>query len=187
MSDALRGTRELVAEYRSLAQSASDTASKRRGAQPRQTKAPRETVRATIRQLIIAFTKDINFRVEIDGQHYSGLSNQELLDIRRAEGREFDYNSVQLKQHVRKEILERFADFPRVPTFDEIKDLAEKLILARIVERVLHGGLDISLQPLTPRYLEWKRKQGAGGRPIGVLRGRWIEALRRKGRVILET
>jgi hypothetical protein len=187
MSDALRGTADLVAEYRSLAQSASDAASKKSGVRPTNPKVPRQTLAAVNRALIIGFTKDLRFRLEISGQHYSGLSNQAMLEVRQNEGREFDHNSVQLKQHVRKEMLERFAGIGRDLTFDDLKGLAEKLVHQQIVERVMHGGLDISLQPLTPAYAEWKRKNGGSGKPIGVLRGKWIEALRRKGRVVLET
>jgi hypothetical protein len=149
----------------------------------RQRRAPaatRKSLAAQIKEMIIAFTANLRWSLRIPGQHYSGLSNQELLAVRIKEGRDFDANTVQLKQHVRKELLERYAGFSRLPTEAEIKSLAGRIIVLYIAnERVMWGGGDISLEPLTPAYAAWKAKHGGGGKPIGVLKGRWLAALRK--------
>jgi hypothetical protein len=179
MNDALDAARKVLDGYRDLAEAVRDTASGTRAAPKPPPKVPAGTLRAAIRQLLVAFTASMKWSVEIPGQHYGGLSNQALLEVRKREGRDFDADTVQLKQHVRKELLERFASFPRVPTIAEIEDLAGKLIVQRLTERVMHGGLDVNIPPVTAATAARKRRDGFGGKPAGVRRGKWLAALRR--------
>ena len=122
------------------------------------------------------------FRLVIAGTHYSGLSNQALLEVRASEGRDFDANTAQLRQWLRRELLERFRGFGRVPPLDEIKREASRLVVNYVATvRVLGGGGDIFVPGLTPRYAAWKAARGKGSKPVGVFTGRWMQALLRQG------
>lgn len=130
--------------------------------------------------VVRSFLADLKWELRIPGTHYSGLSNQALLEVRANEGRDFAADTVQLRQHLRRELAERFRGFDRAPTLSELRDLTSKLIVNFIAsDRVLHGGGDVILPALSPAYAAWKRKQGKGGKPIGVYRGDWLRALRK--------
>jgi hypothetical protein len=147
----------------------------------------KDALRTATRAAIIAFTKDLRWTLSIPGDHYSGISNQALLDVRIREGRDFapteEYpdagNTIQLKQWLRAELLERFESFSAVPTLQMLQDIGGKLIVKRVAERVMHGGLDIHEQPLSAAYARFKARHGKGGKPIGVWSGKWLAALRR--------
>jgi hypothetical protein len=144
---------------------------------------PKSEIRKVNKTIIDAFCKGLrqsDWTLDVPGQHYGGLSNQELLDVRVQEGREFEVHTTALDQHVSKELRLRYAQFDaRVVTKGELQELAGKLIVLHVANRIMHGGLDISLTPLTPRYAAWKRKQGKGSKPIGVFRGDHLRAIRK--------
>jgi hypothetical protein len=186
MSDALRGAERLVGDMREFVGQARDATrpglGARRAAPPGVSKA---LVRETNREMVRAFMKDFRkpgaWTVFVPGQHYGGLSNQALLEVRAAEGREFDAHTVQLDQRVQKELTQRWGSFDaRVVTVDELREDAEDVVRIVVTERYLNNGGDVALEPLTPRYAEAKRKAGYGGRPIGVRRGRHLAAIQSK-------
>lgn len=161
----VQGVREYARTERATAKAAKPT--------PKQ-------VSATVR----AFIASMDWRLEIPGTHYSGLSNQALLEVRENEGRDFAADTVQLRQYLRRELADRFAGFERTPTLADLQALTSKLIVNYIAnERVLGDGGDVLLPALSPAYAAWKRKQGKGNKPIGVFRGSWLAALR-KARVV---
>jgi hypothetical protein len=186
MNDALRGARDLVGEYREFVGQARDATrpglGNRRAAPPGVSKA---LVREHNREMVKAFMKDFRkpgaWEIDIPGEHYSGLSNNALMEVRQNEGRDFIHHSVQLDQHVQKELGARWNGFDaRAVTVDELREDAEKIVRIYVVSRIMHAGLDVECPPLTPRYAEAKRKAGFGGRPIGVRRGRHLAAIQSK-------
>lgn len=186
MSDALRGARDLVGEYREFVGQARDATrpglGNRRAAPPGVSKA---LVREHNREMVRAFMKDFRkpgaWEVFVPGQHYSGLSNQELLDIREAEERPFAAHTVQLDAHVSKELMGRWGSFDaRAVTVDELREDAEDLVRIFVTGRILHGGGDVPVKALSPAYAKAKRAAGYGGRPIGVRRGRHLAAIQGK-------
>ena len=83
---------------------------------------------------------------------------------------------------LRRELLERFRGFGRVPPLDEIKREASRLVVNYIATvRVVGGGGDVFVPALTPRYAAWKAARGKGSKPVGVFTGRWMQALLRQG------
>lgn len=137
-----------------------------------------------LRKQMAEFVKPLVGRLEIPGRHRSGLSNQRVLAVRAHEGRDFAMVTVQMTQYLRRELAQRFRGMGRLPTVDEVKALTSALYVNYIAnDRVLHGGGDILLQPLTREYAKRKRRLGKGGQPIGVFDARWLAALR-KGRLV---
>lgn len=133
-----------------------------------------------LRKQMSEFVKPLVGTLDIPGTHRSGLSNNEVLAIRAKEGRDFAMVTVQMTQYLRKELAQRFRGIGRMPTVDEVKDLTSKLYVNYIANvRVLHGGGDIILPPLTHAYAKKKRQAGHGGDPIGVFDGKWLAALRK--------
>jgi hypothetical protein len=186
MNDALRGARDLVGEYREFVGQARDATrpglGNRRAAPPGVSKA---LVRETNREMVRAFMKDFRrpgaWEVFVPGQHYGGLSNQALLDVRAREGREFAAHTVQLDQRVQKELMQRWGSFDqRVVTVDELREDSASVVRIVVTERYLHNGGDVALEPLKPATVREKRRLGFGGRPIGVRRGRHLAAIQSK-------
>ena len=142
---------------------------------------PRERVKA-IKYAVTSFARNVQFVVRVKGQHYSGLSNEALFEVRANEGRDFLERTVQMDQWVRREMLVAFDGFERVPTLDDLRKLHTKLVIQYIANvRFARGGGDLILTPLTSRYAAYKRKAGRGARPIGVWSGKHLAALRAQG------
>lgn len=181
LRDAFRQDAAALDDLRALARGVATDA-----ATPRLRTVTPAQVAALTRELITAFTgTGFGFRLLIAGQHYSGLSNQALLEVRAGEGRDYGADTVQLKQWLRRELLSRFRGLGRVPTTREVADLASLLVVNFVAtRRVLGGGGDIEVPPLTPRYAAAKARAGFGGKPIGVRSGRWLQSLLRQGRVV---
>ena len=130
------------------------------------------------------FTRSIrSIDVRIPGSHYSGLSNQQLLAVRVREGRDFDAWTAQLRQKLSQHLQQLWRARGSIPSIDEATQDAQAFLHDAIVERVEQGGDDVMLQPLTRAYAQHKAKAGKGARPIGVLTGRWLAALRDRGSV----
>lgn len=142
---------------------------------PRTTAAP-----AAIRTLVNQFVRSIlSVQLRVPGSHYSGLSNQALLEVRVREGRDFDQWTVQAKQRIERKLVAKYRDRGRLPSVAEIEADASEEFVAIVKERVERGGLDIKLEKLSKAYAVRKRKEGYGSKPIGVLRGRWLASLDR--------
>jgi hypothetical protein len=123
--------------------------------------------------------------LRIPGNHYSGLSNEELLEVRKEEGRNFGKTTTPQAEHVEERIADKFENRKTPPSDSMVRQVAQAALKEWLVMRVENGGLDISLRPLTPRYAAWKAKKYPG-RPIGVARGRWIGAVKKRGYYDLE-
>lgn len=148
------------------------------GPAPQRPVAPAELARA-VKNRVALFCRTVRFEIEVPGQHYSGLSNDALLEILANQGRDFlDNTSVPAKQILAKRMQESFTGFPREPTLRELRDEYAKQLRLLICNERFAGGGDQKLSPLTPEYAAWKRKK-VGSRPVGVLRGRLLAAVRR--------
>lgn len=152
--------------------------------QPRRGDAPTPTA---LKTYITQWTRSIrSMELRVPGSHYSGLSNQALLEVRRREGRDFDAWTVQIRQDLAKHLIERWRARGRLPSFAELEADAGEYLTDKVVKRVGRGGDDVLLEPLTDAYAKRKRKLGKGGKPIGVLTGKWITALARRGFVLVK-
>ena len=92
---------------------------------------PRERAKA-IKYAVTSFARNVQFVVRVKGQHYSGLSNEALFEVRANEGRDFLERTVQMDQWVRREMLAAFDGFERVPTLDDLRKLHTKLVIQYI-------------------------------------------------------
>jgi hypothetical protein len=139
---------------------------------------PKATIKKLTREVIKAFTgRGFGFDIEIPGTHYSGLTNQAMLEVRENEGRMFASDGAAIQVWLRKELNERFDGTGSVPSLAAITDLAEKLVRQRIIDRVKLGGIDVAVPALTAKYAAWKRKKGKGYKPVGEFSGRWLRAV----------
>ena len=145
------------------------------------TRAGRELAREA-REAVLRFLRETEWRVRVRGQHYSGLSNEALFDVRAEEGRDFLQRTVQLDRAVRPKMLATFARAASVPSLDELRAAYEQLVIDYLVTtRFVRGGGDLLLTPLTHEYAALKTAAGHGGEPIGVLTGAHRDALRDYG------
>lgn len=138
-----------------------------------------------IKDAVQTFARAVRFEIRVPGTHYSGLSNDDLFEILREQGRDFlDPTSVALKQRMQRELLSAFAGFPRVPTLEELRREHTKQVKLFIAnERFAKGGGDQNLTKLTAAYAKWKRKT-VGSRPIGVLHGKLLAAFRKNAELV---
>lgn len=130
-----------------------------------------------------AFLRDyaarLAFTLDIPGQHYGGLSNNDLLAVRQREGRPFDANNLTLRRHVRTELQLRFGTARVYPSPLAVEAAARTAILEWILAR-LNGGLrDVRIKTLNVDYAKTKQRAGYAGQPVGVRTGAWREALTR--------
>ena len=126
-----------------------------------------------------AYAPTIRWRLRIPGQHYSGLSNEDLLAVRKREGRDFARDVPSLHAFTNRRLYAAARTW-RVWSETRADNVFAEAALEWIVKRVETGGHgDVTLTPLTPAYAEKKRRAGKGGEPIGVWHGRWLRALKR--------
>lgn len=151
---------------------------------PRRSRAVARDTRAAVDD----FLRTTQWRIVVPGQHYSGLSNQELFEVREAEGREFLLRTTQLDVAMRPKLRSYFTSWARVPTLAEIREAYSSLVIEWIVStRFEAGGGDLALTPLTVPYALEKGDSGYGGEPIGVRTGAHRDALRDRGRLEFTT
>lgn len=134
---------------------------------------------AVLREMV----KEFDFELHIPGRHYSGGTNDEVLEWRQAEGRDFAKDTAALRSKVMTAVLLEFEGATAVPRSQSVRKVIADTILDHIVKRVESGGADLSLPPLSAEYRRTKQKAGFGDRPVGVRTARWLMALERKGRV----
>lgn len=141
-------------------------------------------LKRAIRETVDEFLRTTQWTVRVPGTHSpSGLSNDELFDVRAKEGRDFLQRTVQLDQNVRPKLRALFAQWRREPTLAELREAYSDLVIEFMVLRFEAGGGDILLTPLSPAYAKEKAAAGYGGEPIGVATGEHRDALRDNGRL----
>jgi hypothetical protein len=129
-----------------------------------------------------AYAKVINWRLRIPGQHYSGLSNEALLEVRKREGRDFARDVPSLRAYANKRLYaaaRTWAKWSETRADGVFAEAALEWVVKRVEQ---DGNGDVTLRPLTPAYALRKARAGKGGEPIGVFTGKWLRALKR-GRV----
>ncbi len=124
------------------------------------------------------FAGAFHWALSIPGTHYSGLTNQHLLEIMEANGRPFASDTPQLRDHVRARLLAAFAsaDWER----SRAVDIAARAVREWIVRRLDEQGLDVELKPLNADYAHWKQAHGYSsqiGRKTGAWRGSLANAV----------
>lgn len=121
------------------------------------------------------WARGASWELRLTGQHYGGLSNAALLDVRRREGRPFDADTPALRARAVRAVMDdaRASDRWSVARGERVFGDA---VRDWIVGRVERGTRDVTIAPLTPAYAAWKARHYPG-RPVGVARGRWLAAL----------
>lgn len=123
--------------------------------------------------------------LHIEGSHYSGLSNQKLLEVfRDRDERDYAANTVQLTQARRSELRRAFASLGRLAEVSEIEATDAQVILTWIVKKRLgRGNGDLLFPRLRDSTLRAKARAGRSGQAIGVETGEWRDAIERTGRI----
>lgn len=141
--------------------------------------APRTVDPGELDSFLRDYAARLEFALDIPGEHYSGLSNNDLLAVRQREGRPFADNNATLRRHVRTELQLRFGTARVYPSPLAVEAAARTAILEWILAR-LNGGLrDVRIKTLNVDYAKTKQAAGYAGQPVGVRTGAWREALTR--------
>lgn len=165
-----------------MAKAAATAAERKRDQRTREGKSARAS-RSEVIAALRDIARDMKWSLSIPGKHYGGLSNDEMLDVRKEEGRDFARDNRNLRARVRTALLDAFEGREAMPVDRVLRETIADSIMETIILRVENGGSDISLTPLTPLYRKRKEKAGYGGEPIGVRKGKWRDALETKGHV----
>lgn len=136
--------------------------------------------RAEVSRRIVDLVRTLTFALDIPGQHYGGLSNQELFDILAAQGRDFDAPSRPLLDHIRLALLAEFVSARRVPSADELRAFLTPIIVEWVASRMEGTIRDVPIRPLDPATVKAKRAGGFDPR-VGIMRGDLLEAVRSAG------
>lgn len=137
-----------------------------------------------IEEVIRGLARSLDFRLEIPGTHYSGLTNQQLLDVRIREGRPFDANNATLRRHVGTFLRLALEGARRMPSDAEFEHLMQAAVLEWIIARIDYKVRDVRIRLLTNAYQKRKRAAGFSG-PPGVRTGAWLDAVHR-ARVVIQ-
>ena len=127
-----------------------------------------------------SFVDHLTFSLDIPGQHYGGLSNQELFDVLAAQGRDFAAPSRELDEHIRTQLIYEFADYPHLPSDTLFRQVVGDIVLEWVVSRMEGEVHDVPLTPLSSAWATYKRVNGFDDR-IGVMRGDLLEAVKSAG------
>ncbi len=146
------------------------------------TRADRAALKRRLAAVLKQFAKALEFEIKVPGAHYSGLGNEELLDILAAQGRDFRADTRQLRVHVELALREAFEDEGAVPLRLEVEQEAKVAILEWVAARMDGRIRDERITALTPDYAKRKRATHPG-RPVGKRTGALFDALTEKGRV----
>jgi len=126
----------------------------------------------------------MDFDFTIPGQHYSGLSNQALLEVRQREGRDFAANNATLRRHVLTELSLALETARRMPSRREVETLAGAIVVGWVVKRLDYKVRDVRIRTLTPAYALAKRRAGYGSMPPGVRTGAFRDDVTERARVV---
>jgi hypothetical protein len=135
----------------------------------------RGAVLARLRKLV----RVMDWSLRIPGQHYSGLSNQEMLDVRQSEGRDFAADTTALRIAVLATLLVEYEGATEDPSPADIRRTIRDAIVEHVLRRINGAVRDVRIPLLTPAYAARKRKAGKGGEPVGVWTGDWRDAVER--------
>lgn len=127
------------------------------------------------------YSKDLEFEIELKGDHYSGLTNQQILELFKKHGRDFTEDNSVIRSKIEDALLKAFDKQPWDD--DTAAEVAEDAIRDWIVFRVQAGGVDVVLPPLSAEYLSRKLKKGEDSR-VGIKKGKWLKSLQ-KAKVIV--
>ncbi len=141
---------------------------------------PPDVSRRALVDAVRSFVSGLAFALDIPGQHYSGLSNQELFDILAERGRNFAAPSRQLDEYVRTELIREFTDYPRVPSATLMRQVVGDIILEWIVGRMEGEHDDVPIAENSDAWSAFKRANGFDRR-VGVMRGDLLEAVKSAG------
>lgn len=144
-------------------------------------------IASEVAKILRAFSKALSFELKVPGQHGDGVSNQDMLNFRVAEKRDFAANSATLRRRVLAHLGIKFARRVNLPTAKQLRDTAAEEIEHVIVDRIDGKLRDVRIKTLKPSYWKWKRKHGGAGKPVGVLTGAWRRAVVDRGRIVFVT
>jgi len=145
--------------------------------------APHRVTAGEVEALIRRMTADLDYTLNVPGVRRGGLTNQALLEILAAHGRDFARNSATLRRHVRTTCRLAFDGATRLPTRSEVEAVEKTAILDWILKRFRYEVRDVRIKLNTNAYQRSKRRAGFDG-PVGVRTGELMDAVER-GRVIL--
>ncbi len=133
------------------------------------------TASRNVAALALEFSRSFHFALQIPGTHYSGLSNQQLLEVMESNGRPFAQDTPELRDHVRDRIADAFGtqewDRPRALS------VAARAVRDWIVKRIEEQGVDVELKPLNADYRAAKTSDGFDGR-IGIKTRAWLGSVK---------
>lgn len=135
--------------------------------------------RGDVIALLRKFVRTMDWQLELSGQHYSGLSNQAMLEVRQREGRDFAADTRALRISVLATLLVTYEGRVEPPTTAEIKRTVRDAIRAHVLRRIDGEVRDVRIPLLTPRYALRKRMAGHAADPVGVWSGAWRSAVAR--------
>lgn len=141
-----------------------------------------EPERLTLLADIEQFLNTFDFDIQVPGSHGRGLSNQQMLEIFSANGRDFAEPTDAMMAEIRKELISKTEGKPL--DYNTIVDIAANTIRNWIVGRVKGDIRDVSLAPLTADWLQKKRRRG-WSLEVGQARGRWLKSLG-KARILIK-
>lgn len=126
--------------------------------------------------LAARFAESLSYEVHVPGRHYSGETNQQILEWLEASGRPFTTDTPELRAYVRERLVDVFSRGPW--NVDQAARVAGRAIVEWIVKRFELQGGDISLAPLNSQYRAWKSAHGYSSE-IGIRTGMLLANVRR--------
>ncbi len=140
----------------------------------RAARSPRETA-ASASTEATRFSRAFHWSLSIPGTHYSGLTNDALLEILAAQGRPFASDTPQLRDHVRDRLVAAFGAAVWEP--ERAVDVTARAVREWIVRRIEQQGLDVKLDELDDDYRDAKVAHGFDRR-IGIKTGAWLGSVK---------
>ena len=139
----------------------------------REDRAARRSVVALLRR----YARLFQWALAIPGMHYSGLTNQALLEVRQREGRDFAADTNALRAYVFDELALVFEGDTDEPSPEDLRRETAAAVRRWILKRVDYEVRDTPIPTLTLAYARRKARAGYGGRPVGVRTGMWRAAV----------
>lgn len=137
------------------------------------------TARGDVVQRLRRLVRVMDWSLKIPGEHYSGLSNQEILEVRQSEGRDFAADTTALRIAVLASLLVQYENEVEMPDIEDIRRTIRDAVREHIRRRIDGEVRDVRIPLLTPAYAARKRRAGKGAEPVGVWTGAWRDAVAR--------